>query len=239
VLGTKSGSLTGVNVTLDQKKEAIWGVKEGEIAGGLFANWWADAAAGAVHNLGKTVVDAALAEVTASNFGDNAATDKHVVALADFRQTDLAQLWKKAIVKIKNQPVSFGMGPGAAAAVFGETNLGAIFSNTGTNWFATGIVPQLIGMKTWMYTEFPSNSENLEAAMFGKAAIAVGIATAEMLADSGEGDTVDRRIITDPETGLQALYTVGFGQGGQLTGSMWLMYGIKKVQDAVVRYVSA
>ncbi len=235
--GTATGAVATTEVELDNKKVSAWDAVEGEIAGRLFDNYWADKAAGAVRALGKNVVDAALALVTATNYGNTENTDKVTRALADVDQRTLAALWEAALLKIEDQEMSFGMGAGLASALFGESNLALIFSNVGTNFFATGNVPQLLGMSTWLYPKFPNNSEGLKGAMFGKAAIGVGLATAEILADGGEGDTVERRIVTDPESGVQVLYTSKFSGGGTLHGEMWLMYGVKKIQDAVVRLV--
>jgi len=233
---TATGTAAGMQVTLDTPVVAAWDAIEGQIAGRLFENYWADKAVGAIHQLGKSVINGALSIVTATNFGNGEGTDKLTVALADFGVSDLAALWGYAQTKIKNQRMSYGMNVGVAASIFGESHIGTMFSNTGTNFIATGTVPQLLGMNTWMYSAFPNNSQGLASAIFGRAAILIGIAPPEPLWETG-GDVVEKRIIVDPETGIAALYTVYAHGGGTINGEMWLFYGVKKGQDAIVRHV--
>jgi hypothetical protein len=89
------------------------------------------------------------------------------------------------------------------------------------------------------YRDFPSNSENMTGAVIGRAAIAVGMARPPMLMQAGEGNIVERRIITEPDSGLSALYTVKADAGGTKSGEVALLYGAAKAQDSVVRVVSS
>jgi hypothetical protein len=235
---SSSGTLAGTAVTLDTLYGAGWDAKEGQISAALFPSFWADKAAGGVYVCAKAVVDAALALVTLGNFGDTAA-DKVVCAAADFGQSDLADLWAKAEVKIKQRQRSFGMGPSIAGALFGESNLALTYANTGTNFVQTGVVPQLLGMSSWCYGAFPANSQNLLAAVFGKAAICAAVTNVDPLANAGEGNIVERRVITDPDSGISALYTMTADGGGLVAGEVAILFGVAKGQDAVVRVVSA
>jgi len=235
---TRDGTVAGAQVTLDQFYGSAWDATEGNINRGLFENYWADKAAGAVHALGKQVVDAALALVTATNYGNTEGSDKYTKAIADFGLADLATVWEYAVTKIKNQRMSFGMNPAVAGAIFGQSTIANAFAYTGTNFIQTGQVPQLLGMSTWMYSAFPANSESLASAVFGQAAILVATAPVEALFDSG-GDLVDRRIITDPESGISCLYSVSATGAGTITGECALLYGVLKGQNAIVRHVVA
>ncbi len=237
-LVTATGSLVGTQVTLDTFEGAGWQFTEGSVSARLFETAWADKTAGAVYAMAKQIVDAALALVTAANYGDTDA-DKLAVAPADFGASDLSELWKLAETKIKQRQRSFGMNAAYAAALLGNSNLALVFANSGTNFIQTGIVPQLMGMRSWAYGSFPSNSQNLGGAIFGKAAIAVGAAPPSQLLESGMGDVVERRFITEPDSGITVQYTMAVDAGGALKGEIACLYGVKKVQDAIVRLVSA
>lgn len=232
---TANGTVAGSTVTLSNFYGAGWDATEGSIAGNLFANYWADKAAGAVYSLAKQVIDAALAVITAANF-----STKHSVAVADFGSNDMAELWRLAEVTILQRERSLGLNAAFAAQLLGNTNVGLIYSNTGNNFMMTGVMPQILGMKTWAYGAFPANSESLGGAVIGRAGILVGAAPPEPLAAAGEGNIVDRRIITDPESGLSVLYTSWMDGGGTMRGECSILYGVAKGQsNSIVRLVSA
>jgi len=236
---TANGTVAGSSVTLSNFYAAGWDVNEGKMPSKMFANYWADKAAGAVYSLGKQVVDAALAVVTKANFGQTTGTDQLVVAPADFGQGDLALLWQYGATKIKNQSMSLGLNASYAGSLMGESNLALVFSNTGANFISSGVLPQLIGMNTWAYPAFPTNSEDLGGAVFGKAAILVAVAPPDPLAAGGTGNIVERRIITDPDSGISVLYSMTATHAGNIAGECCLLYGVAKGQDAVVALRSA
>ena len=230
---TANGTVAGTSVTLSNHYSAAWDAKESAIAGAVFENYWADKIAGAMYSLAKQVIDAALGVITKANFGVGA-DDVLTVAAADFGQLDLGILWGKSARKIRQREISMGLGSEYAAALLGDSQLGQIFTTDGANFVKTGIIPNLIGMNTWAYGAFPANSEALGGAVFGKAAILVGVAPVAPLAAAGEGQIIDRRIITEPDSGISALYTSYFAGGGTITGECELLYGVAKGQDAVV-----
>jgi hypothetical protein len=232
---TDNGTITGTAVTLSNLYAAGWTANEGTMSPSLFPAFWADKAAGGVAALGKQVVDAALALVTASNYSDVEGTDKYTLAVADFGLSDLTTMWQYAIAKIKGQKLSFGMNPAVAGAIFGESTIANCFAYGGTNFVQTGSVPQLLGMNTWMYGDFPANSEGLASAIFGQAAILVATAPVAALAGA-EGAIIERRIITDPETGIACLYTTSIDGAGKLSGEVELLYGVAVGQNAIVRH---
>ena len=238
-MGTAGGSVTGTSVTLSNFYYSAWDATEGNMASELFQNYWADKIAGSVYGLAKTVIDAALGVVTAANYGNTEGTDKLTVAAADFGQSDLALLWQYAATKIKQREISLGLNAAYAGALLGDSALACVFATGGTNFVQSGQLPRLIGMNTWAYPAFPANAQNLGGAVFGRAAVLVGTAPPVALAQSGEGDIVERRVITDAESGVACLYTMTATGGGTVTGECCLLYGVAKGQDAVVRLVSA
>lgn len=236
---TFGGTLAGTAVTLSNFYGASWGCTEGTMSAGLFGAFWADKAAGAIYSLAKQVVDAAMALVLKADYGDGDA-DKLVCAEADFGQNDLASLWKKSEVKIKQRQRTLFLNAGHASALMGGTGLALVYAAAGGgNFIATGVLPQMIGMNTWAYGALPDNGENLCGFVVGKAAIGVAVAPPDPLAAAGQGNIVERRIITDPESGISALYTMTADGGGSIAGECALLYGVKKIQNSIVRVVSA
>jgi hypothetical protein len=235
---TDSGSLTGVNVTLDKFRSIGWSATEATTPIKLLPQIWAQQAAGGIHKLAKDVIDTALALITATNYG-NATGDKSVVAPADFGQYELAQLWSKGQTKIKGQEQTLLVNSEYQAALLGLSGLGLVFATSGLNFIATGKVPSLMGMNVVHYNGVPTNSENLGGAVFGKAAIAVAIARAGFFLNAGDGNIVDRRIISDPQSGLSAMLTTIADGGGKMSGEVAMLFGVAKAQDAVVRLLTA
>lgn len=235
---TADGTLAGTAVTLSNFYGASWDCAEGAMSPSLFPSYWADKAAGAVYSLAKQVVDAALAVITAANFGNKDGVDKLTVAPADFGQADLALLWQYAGTKIKQRVKSLGLNAAYSGALMGESNLALLFAQNGPNFVATGILPQLIGMNTWAYPDFPANAQNLGGAVFGQSAILAAVAPPAALMDAGDGDIIESRIITDADSGISVLYRTKGTAGGLVSGECSLLYGVAKGQDAVVRLVS-
>jgi hypothetical protein len=201
----------------------------------LFPSFWQDKIAGGVAALGKQVVDAALALVTATNYNDVEGTDKLTMSISNFGLSDLTTLWQYGIAKIKGQRMSFGMNPAVAGAIFGESNIASAFAYNGTNYIQTGAVPQLLGMNTWMYGDFPTNTVDLASAIFGQAAILACTAPIDDLIGVS-GEIIERRNITDPETGIACTYTMYASGAGAVTGEVQLLYGVAKGQDAIVMH---
>jgi hypothetical protein len=237
-IGTPTGSLTGVNVTLDQFKNATWSATEAVIPARLLAKHWSDQAAGAVHALGQTVLNTAFANVTKANYGDTSA-DKHVSVPASFMQEDLGILWEKAEEKIKGQDKTFVMNAKYAAAILSQPGLGLLFATAGNNYIQTGQIPTLMGMGVMKYTPLPHNDEHLGGVVMGQAAVAIALAPTEGFLGSGDGNIMDRRVITDPESGLSCMYTVVADGGGTMTGEVAVLFGTAKAQNSIVRLVTA
>jgi hypothetical protein len=161
------------------------------------------------------------------------------VAPADFGQADLGLLWQYGATKIKQRSRSLILNAAYAGQIIGNTSLINLFATaSGKNAAETGILPMLIGHQTAAYPDMPSNDESLGGAVFGQAAIALACAPISPLAQAGEGDIVDRRVITHAESGFSALYTMTAAGGGTIKGELALMYGAAKGQNSVVRIVN-
>lgn len=236
---TGTGSLVAVDVTLGNPKAVGWDAIEGKMSSGLFQKYWEDKIAGGMYVLAKAVLDAGLALVTKANFGDAEGVDKLTVAPADFGQADLGLLWQYGATKIKQRSRSLILNAAYAGQLIGNSSLMQLFATAnGTNAAETGVLPRLIGHQTAAYPDMPTNDESLGGAVFGQAAIALACAPISPLAAAGQGDIVDRRVITHAESGFSALYTMTAAGGGTIKGELALMYGAAKGQNSVVRIVN-
>lgn len=232
---TDTGALTGVDVTLDTPYGAAFSATEGTMPPTSMEQWWATQAAGGVYVCAKAVVDSALALVTQANFAA-----KVTKPVGDFGQAALAELWEQAETTIKQRERTFGMNAKYAAALMGSGTLALALGQTGSTFIQTGVLPAFLGMSAWSYAGFPSNSENLGGAVFGRAAIAVAVAELPDLMASGDGNIMYRRSITEPDSGITAKFTVTGDGGGTMKGEVALLYGVAKGDgNALVRLVSA
>jgi hypothetical protein len=229
------GTLAGANVTLSNFRGAAWDATEGTVSAMTIEKYWADKAAGAVYVTVKDAVDAAFALVTAGNFGDSEGVDKLTKATADFDQGELAKLWGYGLNKIKRQQKVLVLNTAYSAAMLGLSNMPLVYAFAGENYLKTGQIPEFAGMKVLTYADLPANSENLGGVVLGQAALLVGSARPSMLMEAGEGNIVDRRVITDPDSGLSVMYTMKADAGGTITGEVCMLYGVAKGQDAAVR----
>lgn len=235
---TATGGVAGTKVTFNKFRGAGWDAVESTLSSRMLPQYWADKAAGAVYGVAKDVVDTALALITASNYG-NTSADKYVVAPADFNQQHLANVWAAGSAKVKRQNRLFMMGTSLAAALFGSSNLALIYANAGNNFLESGKLPKFLSLDQMHYEDFPDNSEKLIGAIIGKAALAVAIARPGFFLKSGDGDIIDRRVITDADSGLSCMYTTKAGAGGTLSGEVALLFGVAKGQNSVVRVVKS
>lgn len=235
---TDSGTLAGTAVQLSNFAGAGWAFTEGTMRANLLPEAWADKAAGAVYAVAKSIVDAALGLVTISNFGNTEATDKLTKAVADFGQQEVALLVGYAENKIKQREKTLLLNTSYAAGLMGTSLFALTYSAAGSNVFASGNIPNVLGVPAAKYPAFPTNGEYLGGAIFGRAAILAAVAPPTTFMAGGEGNIKERRIITDPDSGISVMYTAKADAGGTLSGEVSVLYGVAKGQDAVVRLVT-
>lgn len=236
---TDTGGLTGVDVTINTPLSAGWKATEGSIGVAQLVPWWQAQINGAVYGVAKAVIDAALALFTATNFG-NTDADKMVVAPGDFGWADYARFETLADVKIK-RTVGMLLNAYYAGAIRAESTIMQYAATLGQNLLATGGVPTLGGQITPVkYVGLPTNSENLGGIAFGKAAVAGIVAPYDLINGPGDGDIVERRIITEPDSGLSLVYTSTATGGGTRSGEIAALVGVAKGDaTAAVRLLSA
>ena len=233
---TAGGTLAGTNVTLSSFRGSAWDATEGSISAMTVEKYWADKAAGAVYVTVKDALDACLAQLTAANFPGAGLVQ--VTAAADFNQSAMASLWAAALKQIKRQDKTLLMNAAYAGTVFGNSNLGLQYAFAGDAFFKTGKLSDFVGMPLLVYPDLSATLTTLGAVVLGRAALLLGSARPSMLMESGEGNIVDRRVITDPDSGLSVMYTMKADAGGTITGEVCMLYGVAVGQQAAVRCVS-
>jgi hypothetical protein len=232
---TADGVITGVNVTLATPKEAKFDLIAGAVPARQLQAYLEGLFAGAVYGIAKTVLDAALALVTAANYAT-----KYQVSEGDFGQFHLAQIMKLAETKKLGRQRSLLLGAGYASELVGSSSLGLILATLGDQALKTAALPPLLGMTSYMYSGMPTNSENLGGAVIDKTAIAVAVSPIDQFVGAGEADCIMNRLVTEPDSGLTVnVKLVGDADAGKISGIVSAMYGVAKVQDAIVRIVTA
>ena len=238
-LVTPSGSVSGVNVVVNAFKGAAFEAVEGEISRRLLAAWWEKQVAEAAKAVAQQCVDAALALVTADNFGDTSA-DKVVQALNGFSTATLADIRAAARKKLKNVPGAFLCNPDVGSKLVTLEQLVYALAIAGDkDVISSGEIPgSVVGYPAFEYVGFPGNSEHLVAAVIGKSALAIAAGAPEQILSSGDGEVTYRRVVTEPDSGLSIQYTEAVNAGGKVIAELGLLYGVKKAQNSVIRLVT-
>lgn len=233
--GASQGSGTVVPVTLADPISAQWDTIDGATKAGTFEAL----AIEGVNAAAKGALNTIFAVATGANFG-NTTADKLVCSSADFNMDQVGLALDKAITKKVGADKSLVLNGAYATKLLTNGTYALVLATTGDKSLQTGIMPPLMGMQSYMYSELPSNSENLVGLICGKTAIAAGMAPVKAQAQSGMGDLVFEQIVVDPETDLGFSYRVWYkSDEGKLFGRVELMITAVKVQDALVRIVSA
>jgi hypothetical protein len=234
---TATGELNTVTATYNRFRASAWDAVEAKMRAATLEQYWADKAAAAAYGVAKDVIDAALALVTATNYGNAEGTDKLTAKPSEFKQAKAAKLWGIATDKIKRQRKTFIMNTAFATGVFGDSSMALIYASANENYLKSGTLPRFLDLNQMHYGDMPDNSEDLGGAIFGSAAIAVAMARPSFFLQSGEGDIISRDVITDSDSGISLMHTVKASAGGTLSGEIALLSGVVKAQDAVVRLI--
>lgn len=230
---TPDGSITGKLVTLNTPREASFSLIEGKIAPEDLQMYVEGLGKEATFAVCKDIIDTALALVTASNYAT-----KHTVAAADFGMNDLGIVFQKAEDLKLSDDRSLILNAGYASQLFGESTLGLVLATLGDQALKTAVLPPLMGMKSYMYAGLPANSENLGGIVVDRRAIAVAIAPWSTFGQGG--DTIFDSLVTEPDSGITVnLRMIYNGDGGYLKVNVSALFGVAKVQDAIVRIVTA
>jgi hypothetical protein len=232
---TANGTITGVDVTLNTPKEAKFDLIAGSVPARQLQAYLEGLFAGAVYGIAKAILDAACGLITAANYAT-----KYTVGEGDFGQFHLAQVMKLANTQKQGRQRSLLLGSGYASELVGSSSLGLILATLGDQALKTAALPPLLGMTSYMYAGLPTNSENLGGAVIDKTAIAVAVSPIDQFVAAGEADCIMNKLVTEPDSGLTVnVKIVGDADAGKISGIVSAMYGVAKVQDAIIRIVTA
>jgi hypothetical protein len=232
---TSSGSIVAVNVTLDTVRESKFDLIAGIVPAARLQAYAEGLFAGGVYAIAKEILDNTFALLTAANYAT-----KYQVSEGDMGQFHLAQIMKAAETKKLGRQRSLLLNAGYAAELVGSSSLGLILATLGDNALKTAKLPNLIGMTSYMYSGLAALGENLGGAVIDKTAIAVAISPIEQFVAAGEADCIMNRLVTEPDSGITVnVKLVGDADGGKVSGIVSAMHGVKKIQDAAVRIVTA
>jgi hypothetical protein len=239
-LATPSGSVSGVPVRASSFKAAAFEAIEGSVSARLMAAWWGEQVTEAVRAVAASVVNAALDNLTESNYGTGA-YNQVVEALADVDADTIQAIREYAAKKLKGKTASLICAPSLGSRLM---TIGQVVYAYGIadkeNVVKSGLLPDtLIGHRAFEYVDFPDNSENLVGAVVAKSAIAIVAGAPSQLIGSGQGEVVYRRIIEEPDSGLSLQYTEAVSAGGKVTGEVAVAYGTAKAQNAAVLIATA
>lgn len=237
---TSYGSVSTASITLSGYREASWQMNEGEVSAKNATVFFAELAAQRTHDLAQYIIDLVISDVTAAHFGSDA-EDKLVVAVADFGQADLGQLWEKCETKKLNRNRSVVLNAAYTGALIGDSNLGLLLATLGKDALATAMLPPLMGFNMYNYSGLTSpTGENLTGFACDKGALGVALAPPEALVAAGEGNKIYDAIVTDPDSKIAVRYLrMADADAGYHKGRVEVLIGHDKVQDSLVRIVSA
>lgn len=231
---TSGGGVSAQSVTMSTYRESSWQLNEGAVNAANASVIFAQMAREATYALAKYVVDLALAEVTAANF-----TTARVIAPADFGMNDLGNLWQDAETLKLGRDRSLVLNSAYTGSLIGSSNLGLILATLGDQALTTAQLPPLMGFKCYNYSGMPSTG-NLGGFVCDKSALAIAMAPPEALVGPGEGNKIADEVVTDPEAGVVCRYIrMADADGGYHKGRVELLVGVSKVQNGLVRIVSA
>jgi hypothetical protein len=234
---TATGALAGTQVTYDTPKAAGWEATEGSFPSELLAEYWQKKIRGGVYVLAKSVIDAAFGLVTSGNYSNAEGTDKLTSAIADFGVDDMANLRTYGVTKIKDGLSAIIVNSQVAGRMFYLAS--GMYNPVQNEMYTTGKLPRQVGIDTYEYTGLPANGEGLVGMVIGKSAICAAVSYFDPLMTAGDGNIVNRSVITEPSSGLSVLYTEKADAGGTLSGEVQLLFGVAKGRDAIVRLVTA
>lgn len=231
---TSYGGAATTSVTLSTYREASWQLNEGSVSAAEAPVLFAAMAAEATYGLAKYVIDLALAEVTAANFGTS-----RTIAAGDFGMNDLGLLWQDAEGKKMGRDRSLVLNAAYTGSLIGESNLGLILATMGDKGLMSAQLPPLMGFKCFNYSALPTTG-NLGGFVCDKNAIAVALAPPEPLVAAGEGNKIADEVITDPDSSVVCRYIrLADADGGYHKGRVEVLIGVEKIQDSLVRIISA
>ncbi|NBW19345.1 MAG: hypothetical protein EBR82_66350 [Caulobacteraceae bacterium] len=220
VMEQTGGLLSAITVTLDKRKITPVSLTHQQLAESSNAGRWDKWA----YQLGKSMGTSVLADVwsllTTSNFGSAIIT----TASANYTKTQLIEARKVLKQAGARGEYSFVGNMVIEGALLGDTNLVNYFNRGDASAIKEGDLGRLFGMNVYASDIIPANSASIVGFACGQDGIAFASRALGQYLPNADFEAIEE--MTDPESGLTALYTRHYSRAsGTYFANMHMLYG--------------
>lgn len=231
---------TGVSVTITGTEFSSWHINprtEGQPTAERFLALGKES----TYAVAKGLVQDVLALYVDANIGSGAG-DKTIITASAVDVDDYADLKKLLQDKGEGGSISAIMNTAYAAGMSKDAALQDASAYGNNSLISTGELPPVLGMRNYFTDAFPTalTNENVGIIFTGKttAAVAIGVSGDPTGQEADAG--VREMTVTDEPSGISMNWRTWVNSAtGVHWGSVYLMYGVKFIQDDAVRIISA
>jgi hypothetical protein len=220
VMEQTGGLLSAITVTLDKRKITPISLTHQQLAESSNAGRWDKWA----YQLGKSMGTSVLADIwsllTTSNFGSAIIT----TASANYTKSQLIEARKVLKQAGARGEYSFVGNMVIEGALLGDTNLVNYFNRGDASAIKEGDLGRLFGMNVYASDIIPANSASIVGFACGQDGIAFASRALGQYLPNADFEAIEE--MTDPESGLTALYTRHYSRAsGTYFANMHMLYG--------------
>jgi hypothetical protein len=220
VMEQTGGLLSAITVTLDKRKITPISLTHQQLAESSNAGRWDKWA----YQLGKSMGTTVLADIwsllTTSNFGSAIIT----TASANYTKAQLIEARKVLKQAGARGEYSFVGNMVIEGALLGDTNLVNYFNRGDASAIKEGDLGRLFGMNVYASDIIPANSASIVGFACGQDGIAFASRALGQYLPNADFEAIEE--MTDPESGLTALYTRHYSRAsGTYFANMHMLYG--------------
>jgi len=220
VMEQTGGLLSAITVTLDKRKITPISLTHQQLAESSNAGRWDKWA----YQLGKSMGTTVLADIwsllTTSNFGSAIIT----TSSASYTKTQLIEARKVLKQAGARGEYSFVGNMVIEGALLGDTNLVNYFNRGDASAIKEGDLGRLFGMNVYASDIIPANSASIVGFACGQDGIAFASRALGQYLPNADFEAIEE--MTDPESGLTALYTRHYSRAsGTYFANMHMLYG--------------
>jgi hypothetical protein len=220
VMEQTGGLLSAITVTLDKRKITPISLTHQQLAESSNAGRWDKWA----YQLGKSMGTTVLADIwsllTTSNFGSAIIT----TASANYTKTQLIEARKVLKQAGARGEYSFVGNMVIEGALLGDTNLVNYFNRGDASAIKEGDLGRLFGMNVYASDIIPANSASIVGFACGQDGIAFASRALGQYLPNADFEAIEE--MTDPDSGLTALYTRHYSRAsGTYFANMHMLYG--------------
>jgi len=220
VMEQTGGLLSAITVTLDKRKITPISLTHQQLAESSNAGRWDKWA----YQLGKSMGTSVLADIwsllTTSNFGSAIIT----TASANYTKAQLIEARKVLKQAGARGEYSFVGNMVIEGALLGDTNLVNYFNRGDASAIKEGDLGRLFGMNVYASDIIPANSASIVGFACGQDGIAFASRALGQYLPNADFEAIEE--MTDPESGLTALYTRHYSRAsGTYFANMHMLYG--------------